>query len=214
MFVDEFQDLNPLQHRLLLAWLGTSTDLCVVGDPHQAIYGWNGSDPLLLEEVPRRWPTTTVVRLDDNHRCTEQIVAAASALLGAAGSHLRSSGRQGPDPEVLAWPSEVSEARGIAASIAKAHTAGRPWSSMAVLARTNAQLLPIEDALASAGVPVHSPSRGAILDDPVARKAIADLRRHAQMPILVAVADLNEMAADPTTPPRDAPTASAASSRH
>ncbi len=57
IYVDEFQDLNPLQHRLLLAWLGPSTDLCVVGDPHQAIYGWNGADPDLLRLVPDRWPT-------------------------------------------------------------------------------------------------------------------------------------------------------------
>jgi DNA helicase II / ATP-dependent DNA helicase PcrA len=58
VYVDEFQDLNPLQHRLLLAWLGASRDLFVVGDPHQAIYGWNGADPDLLAQVPRRWPST------------------------------------------------------------------------------------------------------------------------------------------------------------
>ena len=95
LFVDEFQDLNPLQHRLLLAWLGTSTDLCVVGDPHQAVYGWNGADPDLLSQVATRWPSTEVVYLDDNHRCTPQIVAAGAAVLGPAGrpAARRRSGR-------------------------------------------------------------------------------------------------------------------------
>ncbi len=83
LFVDEFQDLNPLQHRLLLAWLGPSTDLCVVGDPHQAVYAWNGADADFLAQVPARWPSTEVLYLDDNHRCTPQIVAAAAAVLGA-----------------------------------------------------------------------------------------------------------------------------------
>ena len=91
MFVDEFQDLNPLQHRLLLAWLGPSTDLCVVGDPHQAVYAWNGADPDFLAQVPERWPSTEVLYLDDNHRCTPQIVAAAAAVLGAGGTRLRSA---------------------------------------------------------------------------------------------------------------------------
>lgn len=54
LFVDEYQDVNPLQERLLRAWLGDRSDLCVVGDPNQAIYSWNGADPRFLTEFARR----------------------------------------------------------------------------------------------------------------------------------------------------------------
>ena len=106
LFVDEFQDLNPLQHRLLLAWLGVSTDLCVVGDPDQAIYGWNGADPELLAQVPTRWPS-------HRGRSTSTTITAASPrswpppppCSDRDGAHLRSAGPDGPAPDVRAYPS-------------------------------------------------------------------------------------------------------------
>ncbi|MGH9057454.1 MAG: ATP-dependent DNA helicase UvrD2 [Acidimicrobiales bacterium] len=190
VYVDEFQDLNPLQHRLLLAWLGPSTDLCVVGDPHQAVYGWNGADPGLLAEIPERWPQTEVLHLDDNHRCTPQIVAAAAAVLGPSGSRLRSAGRDGPAPDVRAFPSETAEAAGIASGIRRANASGRRWSSLAVLTRTNAQLVPIQRALAAAGIPSWAPSQAALLEDPGAREVVAELRNNPRRPMQVVVADL------------------------
>ena len=66
--------MNPAQWRLLKAWLGGGSDLFVVGDPRQAIYAWNGADPTLLERLPELLPDTTVLRLDDNHRSTPQVV--------------------------------------------------------------------------------------------------------------------------------------------
>ena len=63
LFVDEYQDVNPAQVRLLDAWLGDNDDLCVVGDPDQAIYAWNGSDPRALIDFPKRYPGSQVVRL-------------------------------------------------------------------------------------------------------------------------------------------------------
>jgi DNA helicase-2/ATP-dependent DNA helicase PcrA len=193
VYVDEFQDLNPLQHRLLLAWLGTSTDLCVVGDPNQAIYGWNGADPSLLTDIPRRWPSTEVIRLDANHRCSPQIVECAAAVLGEEGDLLHSAGPEGPEPDIRAYPSEAAEANGIVAAIRRAHAEGRSWRSMAVLARTNAQLVPIQKALTAAAVPVWSPSQSALLDDPVARRALADLKTVSTRPVQVVVADFEEM---------------------
>ena len=77
LFVDEFQDLNPSQWRLLRAWLGDRSDLFVVGDPRQAVYGWNGADPSLLERLPDLLAGTSVLRLDRNHRSSPQIVRAA-----------------------------------------------------------------------------------------------------------------------------------------
>jgi DNA helicase-2/ATP-dependent DNA helicase PcrA len=196
LFVDEFQDLNPLQHRLLLAWLGTSTDLCVVGDPHQAVYGWNGADPHLLAQVATRWPATEVVHLDDNHRSSPQIVAAGAAVLGPAGDRLRSAGCDGPLPAIRAYPSETAEAYGIATGLRRCFAAGQGWGAMAVLTRTNAQLLPIQRALAAAGVPFWSPAQRLLLDDPAARAILVDLGRRRQTPMQTVVADLAAQADD------------------
>ena len=84
-YVDEAQDLNPLQHALLEAWRGGRDDLCLVGDPRQAIYGLNGARSTTLTEVEQRTPGVTVVALTTNHRCTPQVVRAGSAALRAGG---------------------------------------------------------------------------------------------------------------------------------
>ena len=81
VFVDEYQDVNPAQVRLLDAWLGGNDDLCVVGDPDQAIYAWNGSNPRELVDFPRRHPSSQVIRLAVNYRSTEAVLAVASSVL-------------------------------------------------------------------------------------------------------------------------------------
>ena len=165
IYVDEFQDLNPLQHRLLSAWLGDSVDLCVVGDPDQAIYGWNGADPGLLASLPRHWPTTEVLRLDANHRCSEPIVRAAAAVLGPGGEHLTGVDRPGPAPHVIGYDSDRAEARAIAAGLVAAQREGREWQDMAVLTRTNGQLAVVREALDLVGVPSWSAGPDATADD-------------------------------------------------
>ncbi|MBO0692677.1 MAG: ATP-dependent helicase, partial [Acidimicrobiaceae bacterium] len=131
LFVDEFQDLNPLQYRLLLAWVRGDAALSVVGDPNQAIYGWNGADPGLLDELPSVWPETEVIRLEDNHRCSPQVVAAGVSVLGLRGHALRSLRPDGPDPAVRCYASDAAEAAGVVAEVADAHAAGLAWSRMA-----------------------------------------------------------------------------------
>jgi len=158
VFVDELQDVNPLQCRLLLALLGDNEDLFVVGDPNQAIYGWNGADPGFLADFPRRWPNAEVVRLDDNHRSSPQVVAAAAAVLGrqAGPTAVRSSRPDGPLPNLRSFPSEDAEAAGVASELRQARSQGLAWESMAVLARTNAQLSVVSAALSRAGVPFRA----------------------------------------------------------
>ncbi|HEV2810295.1 MAG TPA: ATP-dependent helicase, partial [Acidimicrobiales bacterium] len=106
LFVDEFQDVNPVQARLLSCWRGSHDDLCVVGDPNQAIYSWNGADPTQLQQFGRREPTATVVALDDNFRSTPQILAVAGAVLSSgsnAGRTLRARRPDGPLPSVRSF---------------------------------------------------------------------------------------------------------------
>lgn len=200
VYVDEFQDLNPLQHRLLMAWLGTSVDLCVVGDPNQAIYGWNGADPGLLASFPSRWPGAEVLHLDANHRCTDQIVRVAAAVLGPDGERLSGVDRHGPAPAVHGFESDRAEAHGVASGLVDAHRRGRRWSSMAVLTRTNSQLVAMQEALTAAGVQWWSAASAALLDEPVVREVLASLRAEGRSggarPLRAALADLRESAAD------------------
>jgi len=153
VFVDEFQDTNPAQWRLLSAWLGDRRDLFVVGDPHQAIYSWNGADPTLLDRLPELLPGTVVMRLDDNHRCTPQIEATARIVLGDKDLGRRATRPDGARPVVRGFGDDTAEADAVAIWLRLSHRPGRSWSQLAVLARTNARLQPVADALAHAGIP-------------------------------------------------------------
>ena len=117
LFVDEFQDVNPLQFRLLEAWRGGRPDLCVVGDPNQAIYGWNGADPTLLSRFPELVGGATVVRLVTTYRSTPQVVATAG-VCSCAGDQPRPVRADGPPPQVHAFATDADEAVGIARLVA------------------------------------------------------------------------------------------------
>ena len=170
LFVDEFQDVNPAQFRLLSAWLGEARDLCVVGDPRQAIYSWNGADPTLLTRFPERFPGAEVVSLEENYRSTPQVLAVAAAVLGGEG--LRPNRPDGPVPEVIGFGSDAEEARGVARLVRQARRPGGRWSEVAVLARTNAQLPLLERALRTLQVPCRVAGGGRFLDQPEIRAAL------------------------------------------
>jgi DNA helicase-2/ATP-dependent DNA helicase PcrA len=190
LFVDEFQDVNPLQYRLLTAWLGSQPDVCVVGDPNQAVYGWNGADTSLLARLPDRWPGTEVIHLDDNHRCTPQVVAAAAGVLGAAGAELRSSRADGPPAVVRAYPDDGSEAHGVVAELRARRASGLPWTQMAILVRTNAQVVSFEAACRAAQVPYRLAGVRPFLDDPEIQALLVDLGRRRAEPFEIMRADL------------------------
>lgn len=178
LYVDEFQDINPLQLRLLHAWRGDRTDLCVVGDPSQAIYGWNGADPEVLRSIDTHLPGVTVVRLETNHRSTPQIVDTSVRILGGAGSPTGASRADGPRPLVIEIADEVAEGPRVVELLDRYRAPGRRWSSCAVLARTNAQLASIEVALAEAGVPTRRRAGRALFGQPVVRRALTDDHVH------------------------------------
>jgi len=152
--VDEFHDVNPAQFRLIETLMGGRTDLCAVGDPNQAIYGWNGADPGLLGRLPGLVAGMEVVRLDDNHRSSPQVVAAASAALGSSAAvPPRSAAAEGPMPVVTAYDDDAAEADGVVSLLLEHSSDGVPWSEQAVLARTHDQLSVIRRALTRAGIP-------------------------------------------------------------
>jgi DNA helicase-2/ATP-dependent DNA helicase PcrA len=163
-FVDEAQDLNPLQHAVLEAWRGGRADLCVVGDPRQAIYGWNGADPSMLAEIEDRYPGVTVIRLTANYRCPPQVVRAASSVLTgtATPDDTVSAVADGPAISVVHCADETAEAVEVARRVASALHHRAP-AEVAVLARTNDQLGVLDRALIASGVPtVRSVGRSAL----------------------------------------------------
>jgi DNA helicase-2/ATP-dependent DNA helicase PcrA len=153
LFVDEAQDLNPLQHALLEAWRGGRADICLVGDPRQAIYGWNGADHTTLTEVERFYPGVTVVSLVTNYRCSPQVVDAGAAALEAGGQRDDTSSNRPDGPALVIEPYATvdAEAGAIARTVRTALDAHAP-ASIAVLARTNDQLGPIGAALSALGI--------------------------------------------------------------
>ena len=184
LFVDEFQDTSPAQFRLVRGWLGDRSDLCVVGDPNQAIYGFAGAEAGLLSGFRRHFPSARVVQLGCNYRSTPEIVAVATALLADGGSAPRPSVRavadSGPAPTVTAYDDDTAEAQGIASRLRALHSHDRPWSSMAVLYRVNAQSAAFEEALSGAGVPFRVRGAGRFLERPEVKVAVEHLRRRAK----------------------------------
>lgn len=160
VLVDEAQDLNPTQFRLLELLDGGRGDLFLVGDPAQAIYGFNGADPDLLVEVDERLPGIEVLRLPVNHRCTAPIVDVAEHVLRRAGQPTGAIAARGDGPAVVVHGAAEAEdeARTVAALVRQLDPSLARTGQVAVLARTNAQLGPLRTALDRAGVPVRQPA--------------------------------------------------------
>ena len=158
--VDEYQDVNTLQQRLLDLWLGERDDVCVVGDPAQTIYSFTGASPRHLLGFTQRHPRAQVVRLVRNYRSTPQIVGLANLVVrgpsGGTRGHsvqLEAQGEPGPAPALTAHPDDPAEAAGIAAEIAERVAAGASPADMAILFRTNGQSEAFESGLAERDIP-------------------------------------------------------------
>jgi DNA helicase-2/ATP-dependent DNA helicase PcrA len=153
--VDEYQDISPLQQRLINAWLGSREELCVVGDPAQTIYSFAGATPVFLNSFTQRFPEAEVVRLTTGYRSTPEIIFTANSILrkGAMGNELVAINDHGSKPTISAYNDEFSEIAGIVQDITKLISEGTPAQEIAVLARTNNQLNGLEKAMNSANLP-------------------------------------------------------------
>jgi DNA helicase-2/ATP-dependent DNA helicase PcrA len=199
LFVDEFQDVNPAQLRLLQGWLGDRTELCVVGDADQAIYGFAGADPTFLTQFTRHFPGASVVRLGSNYRSTPQVIAAAEAVLADGGGPrpaTRTPRPDGPAPAIVAYPDDEAEAVGVVRELRRAHGPNCRWSAMAVLYRTNAQSARFEAALGRDGIPFRVRGSSRFLERPEVRAALESLTESARTapgrPFASLLADLGE----------------------
>ena len=192
LYVDEFQDVNPLQFALLTAWLGGSSDLCVVGDPNQAIYGWNGADADYLIRFGTHFRDAQVVELNRNYRSTPQILSTAAAVL--VGEEPMEAYRPGgTKPSISEHADDQVEALAIARRAREVKGPDGRWSDQAILVRTNAQADPIAAALRDADIPVHTRAGSGLLDRADVRATLRDLSTGSR-PLVEQLADL-------TTPP-------------
>jgi len=153
--VDEYQDISPLQQRLINAWLGSREELCVVGDPAQTIYSFAGATPVFLNSFTQRFPEAEVVRLTTGYRSTPEIIFTANSILrkGAMGNELVAINDHGSKPTISAYNDESTEIAGIVKDITKLISEGTPAQEIAVLARTNNQLNGLEKAMNAANLP-------------------------------------------------------------
>ena len=184
--VDEYQDVNPLQQRLLDVWLGDRDDLCVVGDPRQTIYSFTGASPNYLLQFTKRFPNAEVIRLHRDYRSTPQIVGLANRLMSRSteretvGLGLVGQRPDGPVPTISELADEPAEAASVAAQCLALIAEGLPPAEIAVLFRINAASAAYEAALAQAGVPyvLHGGQR--YFDRPEVRQALVLLRAAAR----------------------------------
>jgi DNA helicase II / ATP-dependent DNA helicase PcrA len=188
LVVDEYQDVNPLQQRLLDAWVGGREDLCVVGDDDQTIYSFAGASREYLLRFPERHPETTVVRLVRDYRSTPQVVGLANAVIAAdptrrgAPKRLEAQLPDGPPPTFAEHDDEPAEARSVAVAIRRLMADGVAASEIAVLYRINAQSEAYENALAAAGIPYVVRGGERFFERREVREALAALRAASRAP--------------------------------
>ncbi len=184
--VDEYQDVTPLQQRVLDAWLGDRDDLTVVGDANQTIYSFTGATPSYLLDFSRRFPDATVIRLERDYRSTPQVVSLANRVIGVArgriaGTRLQLIGQRpdGPEPVFAEYDDGPAEASAVGKTIKRLIEAGTPAAEIAVLYRINAQSESYEQALTELGIPYQVRGGEGFFSRPEVRQAVTVLRQAA-----------------------------------
>ena len=177
VLVDEYQDTNGSQYRIIKALAIDHRNLCVVGDDDQSIYGWRGAEVRHILNFKSDWPEATMVRLEDNYRSTEAILEMANLLI-AFNSHrhektLRAARRNGQQPRILQFPSEADEAKGVVEEIALRlrNDPSVEAGDFAILFRTNEQPRPFEMQLRALKLPYVITGSQSFFD----RKEVRDL---------------------------------------
>ncbi len=181
LLVDECQDTNGAQYRLLRQLAGPRGAITCVGDDDQSIYAWRGANPENLEQLGRDYPNLKVIALEQNYRCSRRILRAANTLI-ANNPHLHvkklwSDHGEGEPIRVWECRNNEHEAERVAAEIRFLHESRRvEWGDFSVLFRGNHQSRPLEKALQLQGIPYHLTGGTAFLDRGEVKDALAWLR--------------------------------------
>lgn len=176
LIVDEYQDVNPAQERLIELLTGPQADLCVVGDDQQAIYQWRGSDVSNIVRFPDRYPSVAQFQITINRRSRPQIIVVANRFAGTIPERIDKimapyrppSG--GPGPEVVLWSTstEVEEAGWIASLLLDLADSGVRFRDIAVLVRSRAAYPRLLEQFTTFGIPVQPGGRSGLFDQPEA----------------------------------------------
>jgi len=182
--IDEYQDISPIQQRLINAWLGTRTDICVVGDPAQTIYSFAGATPVFLNSFTQRFPDAEVIRLTTGYRSTPEITFAANALLrhGTMGQELIAFNGHGSKPIVTGYGDESAEIRGVMDEINALLLGGTQPQEIAILARTNAQLKVAERAMLAQNIPYQVRNTERFFERREVRDFLGQVRKASVIP--------------------------------
>ena len=151
--VDEYQDVSPLQQRLLNLWLGNRKEICVVGDPDQSIFSFAGSTNEFLLGFTKKYPDAQVLRLNRNYRSSSQIVNVANKVMDRQLISVRGSGND--NVRLSAHGDEAAESAKLTERITALIKSGVDSRDIAVLFRRNDQMYEYAQTLISAGIPVN-----------------------------------------------------------
>ncbi|MDP2289134.1 MAG: ATP-dependent DNA helicase UvrD2 [Actinomycetota bacterium] len=183
--VDEYQDINPVQHRLLGLWRGERQDVCVVGDVSQTIYSFTGASPEYLLNFRKEFADASQIELVNCYRSTPSIVAAANSVIAQAATpaSLQLRAVRTDDvrkPSVQIYDDDVEEATAVAIQIAELIAKGVSAKDIAILFRVNAQSAELESALTERSVPIMMRGVERFFDRAEVREAVTRLRGAAR----------------------------------
>lgn len=175
-FVDEFQDISPLQWELLKTWLGRSTDLCIVGDTRQAIFGFAGADVTIMREFDELFEDVEVIELSSNYRSGQPILNLAREVVEESDLQIAGKGQnKGSSVQLVELASVADEATWIADSVVALLESGVKPSGLAALGRLTQTLEPVATELARRNIPFIQ--RGIpFFQQPVVSSAISLIR--------------------------------------
>jgi DNA helicase-2/ATP-dependent DNA helicase PcrA len=177
--IDEYQDVSPVQRALLDAWRGSHSEVCVVGDPNQTVFGFAGASDEHLLRFETEFPGATTVELDRNYRSTPEIVRLANSIVPNSPLELVSMRESGPVPGVIVSATDEDEARAVGTTIRAAIEAGTDPADIAVLYRINVQSLVFEHVLGEMRIPFRVRG-GRFFDEPVVTQALVLVRGRLQ----------------------------------
>ncbi len=180
ILIDEYQDTNAVQYALVKLLVNEQRNICVVGDDAQSIYSFRGADYTNILNFERDFPGTTVVKLEQNYRSTDAILTLANTLIQhnihRTDKNLWTALEGGREPVLWQVYNESEEGMHIAQEIVEQANAGRAYSDMAVLYRTNAQSYAIERALRERYIPHKIVGGLRFLDRAVVKDLMAYMR--------------------------------------
>jgi DNA helicase-2/ATP-dependent DNA helicase PcrA len=180
IMIDEFQDIDPLQYRLMKALCGYHNNLFIVGDPDQTIYTWRGADVRYLLHFDREFPHVKTIIMDDNYRSTPDILDAANSLIdkneNRIPKNLISHKEKGRPVTVMAAANGGEEAKAVASAVKKFHESGRKYSDIAILYRAHYVTRNLEEGLIKADIPYVIYSGAQFFDRMEIKDALCYLR--------------------------------------